>query len=92
MLPLWLGTLALSLTGYANLAHQLLDMAQELCGGRIVFSLEGGYELGVLSLGVLNTFYALLYEDQVVDPYGPFPGAEIDASSRIRQVLDAHDI
>lgn len=68
-----LAQMNLSLTGYARLAQCLVATARELCGGRIVFVLEGGYDLDVLAHGVLNTFYALLVEDRIHDPVGPSP-------------------
>lgn len=65
-----LAGMQLSLHGYAHLTRQLIEMAKELCGGRIVFTLEGGYNLDVLSNGVLNVCYALLGKDQINDPLG----------------------
>ena len=51
-------------------------MATHLCGGRIVFALEGGYQPDVLAYGVLNAFYALMGEATIVDPLGPSPHTE----------------
>jgi len=68
-----LAHMALSLTGYAAMAQTLVDMAEQLCQGRIVFALEGGYHLDALAYGVLNAFYALLGEGVVIDPLGPSP-------------------
>jgi acetoin utilization deacetylase AcuC-like enzyme len=70
----------LSLTGYAILARWLVTAAENLCGGRILFVLEGGYDHTVLAAGVANTFYALLGRDQILDPLGPLPQAEHDIS------------
>ena len=39
----------LSLSGYAWLGRELVRMAEQLCEGRIVFGLEGGYQLDVLA-------------------------------------------
>jgi len=66
----------LSLTGYAWLQQELVRMAEQLCDGRIVFTLEGGYQLDVLAYGVLNGFYAMLGEDTIADPLGPSPYPE----------------
>jgi acetoin utilization deacetylase AcuC-like enzyme len=65
-----LAMIQLSLSGYSHLLRELVAMADELCAGRILFTLEGGYHLAALAYGVLNTFYALLREEQVVDPFG----------------------
>ena len=34
---------------FAWVTHRLCDLADELCGGRLVSSLEGGYDLGALA-------------------------------------------
>lgn len=61
----------LSLTGYAHLTRQLIRMAEQFCGGKIVFAMEGGYNLEALSQGVSNVGYALLGDSTVSDPLGP---------------------
>ena len=75
-----LAQMNLSLAGYAHIAQELVSLARHLCGGRIVFTLEGGYNLEVLAYGVLNTFAALLGDEGIVDPIGPtlYPERSID--------------
>jgi acetoin utilization deacetylase AcuC-like enzyme len=75
-----LAQMALSLTGYAWLQRELVSIARALCSGRIVFVLEGGYQLDVLAYGVLNAFCALTDTEAVHDPLGPAPreGPTID--------------
>lgn len=87
-----LAGLALSLTGYARLARTLVALAGELCAGRIVFVLEGGYHHTVLAAGVLNTFYALLGEPAVVDPLGPAPRPECDVSDLAASLRALHGL
>lgn len=88
-----LAMMQLSLQGYAHIARQLVGMADELCNGRIVFTLEGGYHLDVLAHGVLNTFYALMGEDQVSDPFGkPFPGSEPDIGALLERLKRLHGL
>lgn len=65
-----LGPMALSVQGYTQLNRVLLDLAAELCGGRIVFSLEGGYNLDALGAAVVATLRQLLGRDPGVDPLG----------------------
>ncbi|MBI1278540.1 MAG: histone deacetylase [Anaerolineaceae bacterium] len=70
----WLDPIAgmrLSLTGYAHLSRELIKMADQYCGGKIVFAMEGGYNLDALSQGMVNIGHALLSEDTVSDPLGP---------------------
>ncbi|MCS7259157.1 MAG: histone deacetylase [Anaerolineae bacterium] len=87
-----LADLALSLAGYAWLARTLVALAEELCHGRIVFVLEGGYNLQVLAYGVLNTFYALLGDTTVVDPLGPSPRPERDIREYVAELRRLHHL
>ena len=65
-----LGRMTLTLSGYRHLTDMLVRMAGELCQGRVVFILEGGYSLPALPHAVLNIAYALLEEGTVSDPLG----------------------
>lgn len=66
-----LAHMQLSLSGYAHISRELIRMAKELCSGRIVFVLEGGYDLEALAQGVCNVAYALLGDEIISDPLGP---------------------
>ncbi|MFW5696546.1 MAG: histone deacetylase [Phototrophicaceae bacterium] len=66
-----LAMMRLSLTGFSHLDRELMRMADELCDGRIVYVLEGGYNLKVLAHGVANIARALLGDDAIHDPFGP---------------------
>lgn len=85
-----LANIGLTLTGYHWLAQSLIDLAAELCQGRIVFTLEGGYNLDVLAPGVGNTFRALLGQTQVDDPVGISPWAEPDVSHLLAALKKTH--
>jgi acetoin utilization deacetylase AcuC-like enzyme len=85
-----LAAMLLSLTGYANLVRELCLIAQSLCDGRIVFALEGGYHLEVLACSVLNTFYALLGDEKIVDPIGPSPADELPIEELIDELYRFH--
>lgn len=87
-----LAGLGLCLAGYAWLARTLVSLADELCDGRIVFTLEGGYHLDVLSHGVLNTFHALLGDATVEDPLGPSRWAEPDVAGYIASLRQLHGL
>jgi acetoin utilization deacetylase AcuC-like enzyme len=82
----------LSLTGYAWLMQELVRMAEELCAGRIVLTLEGGYQLDVLAYGVLNSFYALLGKDTIADPLGPSPYAERPVDDLVARLKEVHNL
>ena len=84
-----LANMRLSLMGYDQLTRTLLALARDLCHGRIVLVLEGGYNLEVLSYAWANTARALLGDSACIDPLGPAPGPEpsVDqVTSRIRQL------
>jgi acetoin utilization deacetylase AcuC-like enzyme len=69
----WLDPLAgmrLTLTGYAHLGLELMRLAEQFSGGKIVFVMEGGYNLDALSDGMCNIARILLGE-QIEDSLGP---------------------
>ncbi len=66
-----LASMQLTLTGYDYLARECLKLAERLCDGRIVFVMEGGYDLTALAHGWHNIARALLGQDEISDPYGP---------------------
>ena len=85
-----LASAGLSLTGYAQIARSLIKMAKDWCDGRILFVLEGGYHLDVLTAGVQNLLHALLARDKIQDFFGPMPNAEPDITQLLRQLRDQH--
>jgi acetoin utilization deacetylase AcuC-like enzyme len=82
----------LSLTGYAHMQRELVRMADELSEGRIVFALEGGYQLDALAYGVSNAFYAMLGEDVIIDPMGSSPRPERSLGSLIEDLQEVHHL
>ena len=80
----------LSLTGYAQIVRALVELADELANGRILFVLEGGYQHQALSYGILNTLYALIGQDKIHDPLGLNPHDEQDISQLLRQLKQHH--
>ncbi len=78
---------SLSLTGYGLLAQTLVRIAEYTCNGRLLFVLEGGYNLDVLNMGIANTFFALLGRDSIRDPFGTAPGRERDIGPLIKQLM-----
>ncbi len=87
-----LASVGLSLTGYRWLSQNLIDLAAEFCQGRIVFTLEGGYNLQVLAPGVGNVFRALLGNDEVDDPLGPSSYPEPDVSGLLAELKKIHSL
>ncbi|MBN1878190.1 MAG: histone deacetylase [Anaerolineae bacterium] len=87
-----LAGLALSLAGYAAISKMLVMAAETLCQGRIIFVLEGGYNLPVLRVGVANTFRALLNRNDFADPVGPSPYTPADLTEYIAEAKHIHDL
>jgi len=69
----WADGLALmqvSTTGFSQMVGIIKGLADELCSGRLVFSLEGGYNLTALAVSVKATFDVLLGNHDIEDPLG----------------------
>jgi acetoin utilization deacetylase AcuC-like enzyme len=86
-----LAWMMLSLTGYRRIADALVGLARELCGGRLVVTLEGGYELNVLAHGVASTFTAML-ELPFEDVYGPDDRQETNVEALIARFAQLHNL
>lgn len=65
-----LSGMRLSLAGYDWLARACVELAREVCDGRIVFVMEGGYDLAALAHGWANVARSLLGRDEFSDPFG----------------------
>ena len=88
-----LAGLQLSLSGYWRLAQTVIALAGRLCGGRLVMTLEGGYNLEVLSHGVADTCRALLGDTAPgADPLGPSSWPEPAIDRLLAQVKGAHGL
>ncbi len=68
-----LAQMLLSARGYYEIASLLRDLAGELCEGRLLFALEGGYDLDALAWSVRACFDALLERPFTPDPLGDGP-------------------
>jgi acetoin utilization deacetylase AcuC-like enzyme len=88
-----LAGLCLSLEGYWEMARSVVALAGRLCGGRLVATLEGGYDLDVLSCGVANTCRALL-GDVAPGPelLGPCPRPERGVHDVLQAVKSVHGL
>jgi acetoin utilization deacetylase AcuC-like enzyme len=87
-----LANIGLSLTGYHWLCRSLIELAAELCQGRIVFLMEGGYNLDVLAPGVGNIFRLLLGNTECDDPLGSSAWPEPNVSLLVAQLKALHGI
>jgi acetoin utilization deacetylase AcuC-like enzyme len=87
-----LANLSLSLTGYAWISKTLVDLSEKLCNGKIVFTLEGGYNLEVLSNGVANSVKALLNRNDFEDPFGRTSQTEPDITEMVKEIRQIHKL
>jgi acetoin utilization deacetylase AcuC-like enzyme len=87
-----LGPLNLSVAGYAALTQRLVRLAEEICGGRIVLVLEGGYDLEALSACVIAALRVLLGRDPGPDPLGPSGVSEPDIEHVIEAARERHPL
>jgi acetoin utilization deacetylase AcuC-like enzyme len=85
-----LASAGLSLTGYAYITNQLVALADEVCNGRVLFVLEGGYHHEVLTAGVANVIHSLLGIDEIHDDFGPTPYAETDVTHLLAKLRRRH--
>jgi len=87
-----LGMMLLSVSGYAELMRTLVTLADELCAGHLVLTLEGGYNLNAQALSIAATFAMLLGDSNVDDPLGPARHSESSVDSAIDDVRRAHEL
>jgi acetoin utilization deacetylase AcuC-like enzyme len=77
-----LAQMLLSTRGYYQIASILRELAGELCEGRIVYALEGGYDHMALAWSVRACIDTLLGDAFSEDPIGPGPavrGPDVEA-------------
>jgi len=86
-----LASLQLSCVGYHLLGKKLAAIARKHCGGKVVFVLEGGYDLPALSHGVVNTLRGAL-DLPANDPLGPAPRREADVTRLIEKLKITHGL
>jgi acetoin utilization deacetylase AcuC-like enzyme len=87
-----LSQMRLTLAGYDEITRTLMRMADELCGGKIICVLEGGYNLTSLSHGMLNMAYALLGDNELSDPLGAPRGNDPDIAPLLERIKKIHNL
>ena len=68
-----LAMMQVSVSGFAQMVKIIKGLADELCSGRLVLTLEGGYNLTALAASVKATFDVLLGNTNIEDPLGQSP-------------------
>ncbi len=82
---------SLSVDGYGDLVAMIASAAERICNGRVLFALEGGYDLLALPWSVRRTLEVLLGIPAAPDPLGRFDAptpASFDA--RLEEVKRLH--
>ena len=85
-----LTTLGVSASGFHAISRRLVELAGELCEGKIVLVLEGGYDPVNVAGGVEAVFAALNGSPVAMGPYGSSPHPEPEIESRVEAVRRFH--
>jgi len=93
----WADEIALmqvSVTGFAQMVKIIRGLADELCGGRLAFTLEGGYNLTALAASIRATFDVLLGNTKIEDPLGESPrGFQAPSiAPLLKKIKEIHDL
>jgi len=89
-----LASLNLMVGSFAKMTVKVKELAKMFCQGRLILSLEGGYNLKALSHSVLATLNELAeLGDEVSDPYGSpstTPGGAEDVFNEARRIHEKY--
>lgn len=69
------------------LASNIKQLAKDLCGGRCVFFLEGGYNLDSLSYSVADSFRAFLGDKSWASEFDNSAFLYEEPSTRVKQAI-----
>ncbi|MCC7118425.1 MAG: histone deacetylase [Anaerolineales bacterium] len=84
--------LGVSTQGFYAISQRLVALAEELCGGRIVFVLEGGYDLQNVAHGVDAVFGALTHSPLKFEARDLSPHPEPDCSAWLGEIRALHQL
>jgi acetoin utilization deacetylase AcuC-like enzyme len=88
-----LAMMELTVAGFGQMTGVIKGLADELCGGHLAFTLEGGYDLNALAASVKATFDTLL-GNSVEDPLGqpPHSSGKADIDRLLGAVKEIHKL
>ena len=81
-----LAMMEVTTTGFADMIKTIIKLADEFCDGKVVITLEGGYNLKALATSVKATFDVLLGKPDIEDPLEPPERRR--ATPNIRELID----
>ncbi len=88
-----LAMMEVSTAGFAEMIRFIKGLAAELCHGKTVITLEGGYNLKALATSVKATFDVLLGNSDIEDPLGqPKRRAAPDITPLIKAIKERHSL
>jgi acetoin utilization deacetylase AcuC-like enzyme len=85
-------SLGLSTAGLYAISKKLVELAEEHCGGKIVFVLEGGYDPVNVANGTAAVFAALTGSRSGPEADDRCPYPDPDHESRIAEIRKWHDL
>lgn len=87
-----LTSLGLSTRGFYNISKKLVELAGDVCNGRIVFVLEGGYDPHNVANGVAAVFDGLTSRLLRNEANDPSPHREPEFEPRLGEIKKRHRI
>ena len=88
-----LAGMTLSVDGYGAMAERLVALSEELCDGRLLFALEGGYDLDAVAWGVRRVLEVLLALPRTPDPHGALePGPSPHVEPLLAELQSLHGL
>ena len=88
-----LAMMRVTITGFAQMVMILKNLAAELCQGRLIFTLEGGYNLQVVASSIKAVFDVLLGNSEIDDPLGEAEMRKPEGfDEHIREIKRIHHI
>jgi len=87
-----LTTLMLDTSGFYQIAHKLVTLAETYCQDRILFVLEGGYDPQALSDNIQACLAALCGRSDFPDHFGHAPGGRSQVAELIEELRVHHQL
>jgi acetoin utilization deacetylase AcuC-like enzyme len=87
-----LTTLTLDTKGYYQITQHLVDLAETYCEGRMIFVLEGGYDLVALKDNIQASLAALTGNEHFEDHYGKAPNVSPGIDTLIEDIKKIHQL